>query len=663
MPHRLYLEQFGNIHALPVLHYRMEFAHLVRQAVEFLRPDCIAIELPSTIEDHFLRAIRRLPEISVLSYDVNTANLLHGKVVDAGSQNVYLMIEPADPLVEAARQALERLLPLHLVDIDLDSYPIHEEPLPDSYAVQRIGLAAYYREFSAAFKDIPPEQEDLRREKGMAFRLQQLGKQHERVLFVCGMFHMARIGEFLCLPQAEPLTRVRRGNIRIFNLQPESCGEILGEFPFVSAIYELRRKQIPMAQEPPGLTLRKRYSAFELIAGGKQHVDEAAILQAALEKSARQVGAEGEMPDRQRVMLHIFLEAARHYRQETGDSIHIWQKRAFFRFARNCALLDGLLLPDLYHQLTAARSCIDDNFAYAYCRLATRYPWQKETSDIPTIRLTLDDIYRQGRRIRFRPRRKRSGKGLGALAFLNRRNEKRPGEWLDGFSNVAICSYPPEDLVIENYGRFLKSKGVRQLSEERTRTEPFTASMLDGIDMRETLRNLHEGRIYVRQQERITGGVGSIVVIFAEDREGDRYPYLMTWLGEHDQESDMAFYATLPTDNIVGPGISRCEYGGFMLAYPPRRMLDVWRDSDYILARSKSEVLLLAALDYSLEEHVVYVAARAPRSYLKQHAARMGKKLVYIPLGSLSPMKVKKLRVFHILSGHDKREIAKDYIW
>ena len=33
MPHRLYLEQFGNVHALPVLHYRMEFAHLVREAV------------------------------------------------------------------------------------------------------------------------------------------------------------------------------------------------------------------------------------------------------------------------------------------------------------------------------------------------------------------------------------------------------------------------------------------------------------------------------------------------------------------------------------------------------------------------------------------------------------------------------------------------------
>ncbi len=69
MPYRIHLEQFGNVHALPVLHYRMEFAHLVRQAVRMLKPDCIAIELPSTLEKPFLSGVRRLPEISVLNYD------------------------------------------------------------------------------------------------------------------------------------------------------------------------------------------------------------------------------------------------------------------------------------------------------------------------------------------------------------------------------------------------------------------------------------------------------------------------------------------------------------------------------------------------------------------------------------------------------------------
>lgn len=125
----------------------------------------------------------------------------------------------------------------------------------------------------------------------------------------------------------------------------------------------------------------------------------------------------------------------------------------------------------------------------------------------------------------------------------------------------------------------------------------------------------------------------------------------------------MAFYATNPADNIAGPGICRCEYGGFLLSYPPRRMYDVWSDRDYAFARTKSEVLLLAAIDYSPEKHVVYAAPRPPRSIFKQIASRLGKQIVYIPLGSLSPVQLKKLRILHILHGHDKREIAKDYIW
>jgi len=382
----------------------------------------------------------------------------------------------------------------------------------------------------------------------------------------------------------------------------------------------------------------------------------------AIRRTARHLGPAGTFPDRQRLIYHLFSEAARHYRQETGDSLHIWQKRAFFRFARNYALLGGMLLPDLFQLLAAARGCIDDNFAHAFCRLATSYPWQTESSDLATISISPDEIWGGSRRIRFHPRQKRR-KGLSQLGFLKRKREARPGEWLEGFNDPSICSYPPEDIRIEEYGRFLKRKGALQLSEEQSRSERFSTSLLDGIDMRETLRNIHEGAIYVREQQRVTGRVGCLVMIFDDARKSERYPCCMTWLGEHQQESDMAFYATDPAENIVGPGICRCEYGGFMLSYPPRRMMDVWRDPDYRLAAGKAEVLLMAALDYSIEKHVVYAAARPPRSIFKQLAARRDRKIVYIPLASLSLHKIKQLRILHILSGKDKRDLAGEYIW
>jgi len=659
MPDKLHLEQFGPIHALPILHYKMEFAALVRRAVERVRPDRIAIELPPTLQGHFLRGIARLPQVSVLRYEIT----LSGKKGEERYRTVYLLIEPADPLAEAARLALEQDIPLAFVDVDLEDYPCHEEPFPDSYAVGRIGLGAYYREYLKASGKSIPGREDLLRERGMSYRLRELAQSGERILLVCGMAHLERVKQFFGRPQAAPLERVRREGISLCNLHPDSCREILGEYPFLSALYELRRGTLPAEPSPDGNSLRKSFHAFELISGGKRELPEEEVLFEAVVRSAHHAGRKGESPDRQRALLRLFREAARHYRQESGEPVHLWQKRAFFRFSRNYALASGRLLPDLFQMLASARGCVDDNFAYAFWRLAGFYPWQRETADLPTLRLRPEDLTGGSRSIRFRPRSRQAHKGLSHLRFLNRKREQHPGDWLKGFDDPSLCSYPPEDLVIEDYGRFLKQKGAKQLSEEQSRVEPFAASILDGIDLRETLRNLHEGRIYVRENRRVRGGVGCVVMIFDEDRGGERYPYLMTWLGEHDQESDMAFYATPPERNVVGPGICRCEYGGFLLSYPPRRLFDVWQDGDYDFARSKSEVLLLAALDYSREKHVVYVASRPPRSCFRQFASRLGKKIVYLPLGSLSPPRLKRLRVFHVLFGRNKREIAPDYIW
>jgi len=153
-----------------------------------------------------------------------------------------------------------------------------------------------------------------------------------------------------------------------------------------------------------------------------------------------------------------------------------------------------------------------------------------------------------------------------------------------------------------------------------------------------------------------------VVVVFDQDRD-DRYQYLTTWLGENQNESDMAFYSTYPFDHLVGPGIGRAEYGGFLMTLPPRRMFDVWSDPDYEFAQSKPERLLLAALDYSVQKYVVYVAAKPPRSIFRSIAAHLNRQIVYIPIGNLSPAKLKKLRVVHVLDSYERSKDAKEFIW
>ena len=203
------------------------------------------------------------------------------------------------------------------------------------------------------------------------------------------------------------------------------------------------------------------------------------------------------------------------------------------------------------------------------------------------MNLSGEEVWRNTRKIRLRRRLPKPKQRLRPLGLKPRKKEKFPGEWAKQIDGNAICSYPPEDIVVEDFGRFLQKKAKSILSEERVRMEPFTTSVLDGIDLRETIRHWHESKIYVRQFDKIAGEVGSVVVIFDEDRD-DRYPWLTTWLGEHANESDMAFYSTDPFGNLVGPGIGRAEYGGFLMSLPPRRMLDVWNDPDYEFAAEQA---------------------------------------------------------------------------
>jgi hypothetical protein len=224
--------------------------------------------------------------------------------------------------------------------------------------------------------------------------------------------------------------------------------------------------------------------------------------------------------------LHFRLFAAteRVYEKQTGETVDHWQRRMWARYCRNLSLVENQLVGGLFQLTVGARSIIDDNFAWEMWEMANAYPAQKLESDLMTVKVSGEQMWLNTRRIRLQRRLPRKKTRLRPIGLKGRKKEKHPGEWKATLNPNSICSYPPEDLVIENYGLFLKKKGKSILSEERSRTEPFTTSMLDGIDLRETLRNWHQKRIYVRSQQRVSGDVGAVVVVFDEDRD-NRYPY------------------------------------------------------------------------------------------------------------------------------------------
>ena len=614
----------------------MEFAEAVRQEILREPPQLVAVELPATLEDSYGRSVQRLPELSIIIYDS-----------DAGDEVVYVPVEATDPFIEALRSAGELGIPSAFLDPDLSDKPHVEDVYPDTYAVTRLGLQKYVE----SFRMQPRASDDtlLIHAEGAAWKLQGCDPEAE-ILVVVSLNLLDPLLEAAEQPQAQPLRKSARRNVRALNLHPDSLAEILTDAPFVQAAYEARRgSTLPEAQAPQ--TTRRNAQGWSIVENSPFDPKFKA-----LEEWARR-----EL-NRQQINLSIFAAAEQVHERKTGEHLSHWQRRLWARYARNLALTQNQLLPPLFDMTVCAQSVVDDNFAWEFWQVGGWYPFQKIETDLQTVEVSGEQMWVDRRQMRLRRRTQRQKGRPQPVGLKGKKGERFPGEWQSQWKNTGICSYPPEDIIIEDFGAFLKKKGKSILSEERTRVEPFSTSLRDGIDMRETLRNWHNGKkIYVRENQRVSGEVGAVVLIFDEERD-DRYPYCITWLGEHQNESDMAFYATDPYQNFVGPGIGRAEYGGLLLSLPSQRMSDVWADWDYAFTESKSEKLLAAALDYSIEKIVVYSAAKPPRSMFKTLATRLGRKIVYIPIGQLSPVALKKIRLMHVLDGHDRREIAQDFI-
>lgn len=597
--------QRGRFTYFPVVPGRLEFAVELRKRLLLQPPDVVAVELPGWLERPYRRAIRRLPQFTVLVYPDLTLE----------DRAVYVPVEPADPFTEAVRTALELGIETVFLEPDSEDRPHLAEICPDSYAVRTLGLEKYVEAYR--FHPSGRTEEVAAHAAAMAWKLQGTDPL-AGVLVVVSLNLLDPLLDAMEQPQEAPSRRryvSATSSVELVNPHPDCLNQITVEYPYLQERYERYRVEL----------------------------------------------ADDALVDRLRSQIDLYRDAEQSYRRNTGDRVEHWQRHMLARYTRNLAMINSQLVADVFDLAVAGRAVVDDNFAWEVWTTGARYPAQREVCELETVDLSAEEVWLASRKLRLRRRLPRPKRRL-PTGLKARKKEKSAGEWARQVDGNAICSYPPEDLQIEDYGRFLKRKAKSILSEERTRSEPFRTSLLDGIDLRETIRNWYRGKIYVRQLERVAGEVGAVVVIFDEDRE-DRYPYLTTWLGEHQNESDMAFYSTNPFDHLVGPGIGRAEYGGFLMTLPPRRMIDVWTDPDYDFAETKPERLLLAGLDYALQRYVVYVAARPPRSIFRSISAHLGRTILYIPVGQLSPARLKKIRVVHVLDGHQRRQQARQYIW
>jgi hypothetical protein len=643
--------QHGAIRVLPVLHGSLELTRAVRAHLDVWRPDTVVVEVPEPAGAAWREALTRMPRIQAVQ-------------VETEQETAWLLLEPTDPLVEAGRWALERRRGLVAGDLLVPGYPRSRQRFPDTAAIPRIGYRTYLDAVAGLGRVGERSQADADRERALAAAALEHATGGRRVALVVGLSHARPVLKRLQSGETgTPFRRPVRARCGAAAVADEALGEVLSHAPFVQAAWErARRGGLPCPYTPPeGAGPAAKVLSFP----GSESMEGAPEREPGEDpddqEELRALARGDDMLCRPRLTYRLVQQASRYQQESGGGSVpNDHERRILHRHARNMALLDERLCPDLYELAVAARGAVDDRFAQDLLALALRWPWGQAGG----IHLRASDLGQASRLVRLRPRLDRLAKRPGLRRALQIASEGHDGP-------PRICSHPPEDLLVEALGADLKERGQARASGGGVRSVPFGGSLLDGIDVRETLRRMVVGgQVWVREEVPVRAQVGAVVVIFAEDEDrvagvpaSDRFPWCEVWHGEHDEESDMAFYASPPEIGRVAPGIYRAEYGGFMLTWPRGRLGDVWHDPAYDpWARTRPERLLLAALDHSPHPAVVFVARRPPGTRLLSLARRMGRRILHVPPGAVSHDRLRRLRQFHVLAGPHLRPLADELL-
>ena len=332
------------------------------------------------------------------------------------------------------------------------------------------------------------------------------------------------------------------------------------------------------------------------------------------------------------------------------------------QYVRNLTLLDRRLSPDLYNLIVAAKQVVGDGYAAHVAERAREYPeqWPESVDSIfmgiDRARLPDDSIVPVVSRLPGPPVQWRS------IQLMRRPPEWQRRRWQMQWNPHAQCSWPPEDDKIEQFRTHVIDRARAVIGSDLARVEKFSASIKDGIDIRETLRNWHTGELYVKVLPPARGPLDVVVMLFDSPADPREYPWRTTWFAEHAQESTLAFFATNFQEELVGPGIGLAQYGGALFLFPPRMIADIWHDPRFNFTETLEERLLAAACLYSHSPHVALVSALPPGAGWRRLAKRFGKKFVHLPLRSFSQWLISQLRMVHVLNGHQVRSFAAEFI-
>ncbi|MBC7476242.1 MAG: hypothetical protein H7263_18305, partial [Candidatus Sericytochromatia bacterium] len=555
-----------------------------------------------------IQAVSRLPKLTMLC-------LNH----DNQDTYAYIPIFPSDSMIEGIRLAKDNGLSISFIDLAIKDYKVVEAfQSPDDYAINTIGLEKFY-DLNRQYLPKSDNQTDNKRESNMAFHLNRLSKNFERVLFIGGMAHWENIREHLVqqtymfhpheLEMINPPFLAKPGDKALFSL--------LEEIPYLVFNYEIaRRFNLPYDKWQTIIKLLQEVKSLPLI------------------------------------------EEENYNTREMNNLID---------YAKKLAHIDDEIIPDLYNLLLSAKQTLGDDYGIELLDLSMKYPF-KEDDNLPIINLENNNFTMGGKKISL----KRSLPDFAMntlpdnqwqkLELIRKKKDEIPDDYISEWFDFGFYSHVPEDTILENFIDRMENKVINEMVIQ-PKIHEFSGSLMDGLELRETIRNFTNKKIYVKEFKKEKISIGAWLMIFDDELSAIKYPWAMSLSAEHHNESDIAFYATNPLLHPVSRQIIKAEYGALLAFKPPladNKKIS-WEDID-IMEDLRIYQMTMLAIDLCTTNGILYIASKPPEPYFYKIAAQKNKKIYYLSLNKFSNRNLKKIKRFHLLKTRKTRNIADDYI-
>ncbi len=641
-----------HVTALPVVHGSGDFAWEVRRQMLEGQFDCLAVPLPESFRAAVCARVLELPRPSLvlqrdeLRFEPREWTGDQDEDDEPDHQTAsFVPVDPCQPVIAAIRTALGERLPVRFIDLETSPFHPWSRSLPDPWALKQVPI----EQFAASvvpFLEAPDDPQWRDRVAFMAWRLRELSVEFKRILFVCGLTEWPWVRAAFHDAQLQPVRKPPGSGTDSRSLRSESVPDPLSS-RFPDGFPE------PREVTPWSVPRRKLY----FLLGELPYITDLYEDARAELGEDRTLGIDG---------IKALLIAARDgYRREyRGRARRITPLLLgqMLRYIRNLTLMQRCFTPQLATIVTAAKQVAGDGYAISVLETARKWTFGIDFN-LPRIELGINQgqLY-DGTLLDLASRLPGPPLLWTTLKLTPRPDERQKSAWRHQWNPYAQCSWPPEDEVIENFRQAVFDRAREVMGADLVRTEKFTTSIKDGVDIRETLRNWHKKEIHVRELPPARGKLDTAVMLFDSPADPRQYPWRTTWFAEHKNESTLAFYATNFADEPVGPGICLATYGGAMFVYPPVAIPDIWTDERLDFAETLEERLLGAACLHSSCRQIALLSSGPPGQGWRQLAKHFKKSWVWLPLARFSDSTIQQLRMVHVLNGKQIRSYAAQFI-